>query len=328
VDRVEVVTVGHAIVDVLAAVTDEVVAGLGLTKGTMTLVDDERAESIYRSLEEVRQVSGGSAANTAVALASLGRRAGFVGKVRDDELGGVFASDIAAAGVHFAVPAAGEGPGTGRSMVLVTPDAEKTMCTCLGAGERLVPEDIDAALLGGAATVYLEGYLCGLPHTDPTVRAVLDAAAATGTTVALSLSDPSWVDAHRDAFRALLPSVDVLFANEQEACRLTDSPAAPAAVDHLAGHCRVVVVTCGAAGALLARGSERVEVAAFPVERVEDTTGAGDTFAAGVLHGLLAGVDLRTAGELGAVAAGEVVSHLGARPVTPLRDLARRAGLL
>jgi sugar/nucleoside kinase (ribokinase family) len=327
VGSVEVVAVGHAIVDVLAHVDDGFVAARGLEKGTMTLVDDEASGRILAALGPVTTVSGGSAANTAAALASLGRRAAFVGKVSDDELGRAFASDIRDAGVRFEVAPATSGPGTGRSLILVTPDAEKTMCTSLGIGDMVGPGDVDTSLVAGASVVYVEGYLCGLPDAEAALAAVLDAAAGSGTTVALSLSDPSWVDLHGAELAALLGRAGVVFANEDEARRLTGAACAEDAVDALAAGGRTAVVTRGPAGCLAGREGERVEVPAVPVARVVDTTGAGDSFAAGFLHGLLRSDDLEAAARLGHLAAGEVVGHLGARPLRPLAGLAAGAGL-
>jgi len=327
VDSVEVVTVGHALVDVVARADDAHVAGLGLDKGTMTLVDDEASERIYASLPEVTTVSGGSAANTAVGLAAFGRRTAFIGKVRDDELGRVFAEDICGAGVHFAVAAATDGPGTGRSMILVTPDAEKTMCTNLGAGDLIGPDDVDVELVERADVVYLEGYLCGLPHTDPTVKTILAAADRGGTTVALSLSDPLWVELHGAELAALLPRVDILFANEQEACGIAGTPHLDRALDTLAESCPTVVVTRGPSGCVTRRHGRHTAVDAAPVERVVDTTGAGDTFAAGFLHGLLLTGDAEAAARLGSLASAEVIGHLGARPRRTLQHLTAHAGI-
>ena len=323
----EVVTVGHAIVDVLAPTDDAVVAGLGLAKGTMTLVDDETSQRIYAALGPSTPVSGGSAANTAVGLASLGAPAAFVGKVRDDELGDAFRHDIRAAGVRFDVPPAADGPGTGRSLIMVTPDAEKTMCTSLGIGDLLAPGDIDVDLVGSARAVYLEGYLCGLEHTDGTVEVVLAAAAAASTLVALSLSDPLWVRLHGDDMARLLDRVQVLFANEQEACLLTATDEVDAALRDLAGRCETVVITRGAAGSLVADRGDYAESAAAPVDRVVDTTGAGDLFAAGYLYAHLLGLPAAQAARLGGLASAEVIGHIGARPQVSLRNLAVQAGL-
>lgn len=323
----EVVTVGHALVDVLAPVDDAVVAGLGLEKGTMTLVDGVRSEAIVSALRPQAAVSGGSAANTAVGVAALGGAAAFVGRVRDDEWGRHFERDIRAAGVRYEVPVAAAGPATGRSVVLVTPDGEKTMCTDLGIGDLLTAGDVDAGAVAAASVVYLEGYLCGLPHTEDAVRTTLRAAQDAGTTVALSLSDPLWVRLHRDELAALLPEVQLLFANGEEACRMVGGEDPRTAALALAHRCGTVVVTLGAAGSLVVEGERVVEVPARSAGTVVDTTGAGDLFAAGYLHGHLRGGSPEQAARLGALAAAEVIGHLGARPVADLRALAAAAGL-
>lgn len=324
---VDIVTVGHAIVDVLAPSDDELVSGFGLAKGTMTLVDDARAEQIYAALGAGTTASGGSAANTAVCLASLGTATAFVGKVRDDHLGEVFTDDIRSAGVDYDVPPGNDGPGTGRCLVMVTPDAEKTMCTSLGIGDLLPPEDIDIDSIAAARVVYIEGYLCGLESTDGTVERIVTAAHEADTLVALSLSDPFWVQLHGDVLRSLLPRVDVLFANEDEACGLVGTDDVDAAVGKLSEQCATVVVTRGAKGSMVATVDGTVSVPAATVSRVVDSTGAGDSFAAGFLHAMVRGADPGTCARLGGLVAAEVVSHLGARPLVSLADLAATADL-
>ena len=320
-----VVTVGHAIVDVLTAVPDEVVAGFGLSKGTMTLVDEARSEEMYRTLRATTAVSGGSAANTAVGVAELGARTAFIGKVRDDELGAIFAEDIRAAGVEFTVPLGHDGPGTGRCLVLVTGDAEKTMCTTLGIGDFLAPDDINVEDVAGAEVVYLEGYLCGLHSTDATVERTIAAAQAARTLVSLSLSDPFWVELHGDALDRLLDRVDLLFGNEQEARGMAGTDNFEKALTILGRRCRTVAVTRGAAGAVVSHEGTVTEVAAAPVEHVVDTTGAGDLFAAGYLYGTVSGFDAARCARLGGLAAAEVISHMGARPQAPLAGLIARS---
>jgi sugar/nucleoside kinase (ribokinase family) len=324
----EVVTIGHAIVDVLAPTEDDVVASLGLTKGTMTLVDDETSERVYAALGETTPVSGGSAANTAAGLASLGSAVTFVGKVRDDELGDAFGRDIRATGVRFDVPAATAGLGTGRSLIMVTPDAEKTMCTSLGIGDLLAPGDVDVDVIGAARLVYIEGYLCGLEHTDATVELALSAAAGASTLVSLSLSDPLWVQLHGDDMARLLDRVQVLFANEQEACLLVGVDEVSAALRALAERCETVVITRGAAGSMVSDRGDYAEVGAQPIDQVIDTTGAGDLFAAGYLYAYLQGAPAAEAARLGGLASAEVISHIGARPQVSLRGLARHAGFV
>ena len=325
-----VVTLGHAIVDVLARTDDATVSSLGLDKGTMVLVDGERAEELYAAITPDAHSSGGSAANTAACLASLGGQVRFVGKVAGDELGTLFADDIRAVGVEYDTPP-GEpgGPGTGTCLVLVTADAEKTMCTSLGAGATIDPADLHFDAIAAAGVLYMEGYLVGPPETTKTVNEAVAVARRNGTVVSMSASDPGWVAFQRDALVAALDSVDVLFANEPEALGLSAQDELDAAVAWLLERCPTVAVTLGAEGCLIARrDGSRVRVPAAPVEQVVDSTGAGDSFAAGFLYGLVHGLDDETSGRLGALAAGEVVSHLGARPLIPLVGLARGAGLI
>jgi sugar/nucleoside kinase (ribokinase family) len=324
----QIVAVGHAIVDVLAPSPDSLVAGFGLEKGTMTLVDDDQAEKIYASLGPATEASGGSAANTAACVASLGGSVQFIGKVRDDGLGRAFAHDIRAIGVRFEGEAATAGPGTGRCLIMVTPDAEKTMCTNLGIGAFLAPEDVDVAAIAAARVVYLEGYLCGKPETSAAVDLAISAAKEAGTLVAFSGSDPAWVDLHRDELRALVAKVDILFANEQEALGLSGAATVDEAIRILNGQCPTVAVTLGAEGSQVASPTGSARVAAEVVSQVVDTTGAGDSFAAGFLHGVVSDLGPEVSARLGGIAAAEVVSHLGARPLVSLAGLARQAGLL
>jgi sugar/nucleoside kinase (ribokinase family) len=322
-----VVTLGHAIVDVLAPSGDDLVAGFGLQKGTMTLIDDVEAEKVYASLGPATEVSGGSAANTAACLASFGVPVSFIGKVRDDNLGRVFSHDIQAAGVTFSVPAAPSGPGTGRCLIMVTPDAEKTMCTNLGIGALLAPADVDEAVIAAARVLYLEGYTVGGGSIDAAGARAVAAAQAAGTRVALSLSDPFWVELHRRELDRLLDAVDLLFANEQEACGMAGLDDAEAAAVALSRRVSTVAVTRGAQGSVVASGGGVISVPAVDVASVVDTTGAGDSYAAGFLCGVIGEMGLERCAQLGALAAAEVVSHLGARPQRSLADLARAAGL-
>ncbi len=323
----DVVAVGHAIVDVLAPSEDSLVAGFGLQKGTMTLIDDADAERIYAALGPATEASGGSAANTAACLASLGAAVEFTGKVRNDGLGEVFMHDIRAAGVRFEVPPSVSGPGTGRCLVMVTPDAEKTMCTNLGAGALLSPDDLDEKAIATARVVYLEGYLCGKPETDPAVDRAVAIAHEQGTLVALSGSDPAWVELMRTRLDALLDRVDVFFANEAEACGLTGAATVESALGMLSRRCPTVAVTLGAKGSIVADGSGVVAVPAAPVRQVVDTTGAGDSYAAGFLYGMVRESGPEKSARLGALAAAEIVGHLGARPLARLSDLAVTAGV-
>ncbi|HVL92348.1 MAG TPA: adenosine kinase [Acidimicrobiales bacterium] len=320
----DVVAVGHAIVDVLASADEATLDRLGLVKGTMALVDAGEGESLYRAMGPAVEVSGGSAANTAVGVASMGGTAAFVGKVRDDQLGAVFAHDIAAARVAYATPPATAGPATGRCLVLVTGDAERTMGTYLGAAAGLAPSDVDAALVARGAVTYLEGYMWDPPEGIAALRAAMGAAHEAGRAVALSLSDPFCVARHREEFLELVDGggVDVLFANEAEIVALLEVGSFDEAVAAWAGRRPLAALTRSAAGSVVVRGEEVVVVPAEPVAEVVDTTGAGDLYAAGFLFGYARGRDLATCARLGGVAAAEVISHLGARPQVPLADLA------
>jgi sugar/nucleoside kinase (ribokinase family) len=326
----DVVALGSAIVDVLSHCDDDFVAGHGLVKGTMALVDAERAEAVYASMGPGVEVSGGSAANTAAGVASLGGRAAFVGKVADDEMGRIFSHDLRATGVAYTTPPApvSNGRGTARCLILVTPDAQRTMNTFLGVAGELGAGDVDEALVGSAAVVYVEGYLVGLPSAEGALRRAVKAAHAAGRRVALTLSDPVWVAERREEFLALLADVDVVLANEAEARALTGQEDIDAALALLSRACPVVAVTRSEQGAVVTDGRETAAVPAAPVPQVVDTTGAGDLFAAGFLRGLTAGLPLSGCARLGCLAAAEVISHVGARPQTSLADLATAAGLL
>ena len=310
--ELDVVTVGHAIVDVLAHCDDALVAAHGLVKGTMTLVDLERSAAVYDSMPAGVEVSGGSAANTAAGVASLGGRAAFVGKVRDDELGEIFTHDLRSTGVVYSTAPGTSGPPTARCLILVTPDAERTMNTYLGVAGELAAGDVDAALVASAGITYVEGYLVGLPSAEGALEAAVDAAHRAGRRVALTLSDPSWVALQRDAFTALLPMVDILLGNETEALEITGEATLDAALATLTKTSPVVAVTRGAQGAAASDGTDTVSVPAEPVAHVDDTTGAGDLFAAGFLLGLARERPLGDCLRLGALAAAEVISHTGA----------------
>jgi sugar/nucleoside kinase (ribokinase family) len=324
-----IVAMGHAIVDVLAPCADDLVRAAGLEKGTMTLIDDVRAEEIYALLGPATEASGGSAANTAACLASLGTSVAFLGKVADDVLGKVFTHDIRSCGVSFDVPTADSGPGTGRCLVMVTPDAEKTMSTNLGVGGVLAAEDVPDHLVSAARVLYLEGYLVGKADTEAAVDKAVSVARESGTLVAFSASDPAWVELKRDALLALLARADLLFANEHEAVGLTGAADVDEALDRLTAGGATVAVTLGGEGCVVARpDGSRTRVPAAPVDHVVDTTGAGDSFAAGYLHGLVNGMSVEASARLGALVAAEVVSHIGARPLRSLASLAAEAGLL
>jgi sugar/nucleoside kinase (ribokinase family) len=272
------------------------------------------------------EVSGGSVANSIVGAASLGSRAAYIGKVHDDEFGRVFAHDIRAAGVHFETPLATGGPPTARCLILVTPDAHRTMSTYLGACVELGPGDIDEDLVARAAVTYLEGYLWDPPRAKEAFRVAMAAARRAGRRVALTLSDSFCVERHRDEFRALVDDeVDILFANEMELLSLYQVDDLGSAVDAVRGRCEVALVTRSEHGALVVTSDEVTEVPAHRVSRLVDTTGAGDLFAAGFLHGLTHGLPHAESAALGALAAAEIISHFGARPEADLAELARTA---
>ena len=325
----DIVGIGNAIVDVIARIEDDFLVGHGMHKGTMALIDEGRAGAIYAAMGPAVEISGGSAANTVVGAASLGARAGFVGKVKEDALGRVFAHDIRAAGVAFATPPAAGGPSTGRCYVLVTPDGERTMNTYLGAAQDLHPGDIDADAIAGAGITYLEGYLWDPPHAKQAFLKAAKIAHAADRSVALSLSDVFCVDRHRDEFLDLIRTgaVDLVFANEHELRSLYATADLDSALAGLRQDARLAVVTRSAQGCLVVTREETLAVPATPVERVVDATGAGDLFAAGFLVGVAREADYRTAARLGALAAAEVISHLGARPQSPLKELAGQNGL-
>jgi len=327
--RFDVLGIGNAIVDVIARAEDDFLIKHGMHKGTMALIDEARAESVYEAMGPTREVSGGSAANTIVGVASFGARASFVGKVKDDTLGRVFAHDIRAAGVVFDTPPAADGPSTARSYILVTPDGERTMNTYLGAAQDLHPNDIDPETVAAAAIVYLEGYLWDPKNAKDAFLKAAAIAHDARRLVALTLSDAFCVDRWREEFLALVRegTVDLLFANEAELRSLYQTADFATAVAALRQDARLAVVTRSENGCLVVSREISETVSAVPVERVVDSTGAGDLFAAGFLVGLARGVDYPTSARLGALAAAEVIQHLGARPETSLEALAAENGL-
>jgi sugar/nucleoside kinase (ribokinase family) len=321
--ELDVIGIGNALVDVLSHADEDQVTRQGLVKGTMHLVDEVRARTLYEAMGPGVEMSGGSAANTVVGVASFGGRAHYVGKVRDDQLGDVFGHDLRATGVGYDTPRATSGPPTGRCLILVTPDAQRTMSTFLGASVRLGPPDVDRRLIARGKILYLEGYLFDPPEAQEAFRAAAAIAHEAGRKVALTLSDPFCVERHRAAFLDLVEHhVDILFANELEICALYQVRDFDAALPLVRGHCELAALTRSAKGSVLVSGTELHTVRAQPVETVVDTTGAGDLYAAGVLYGLSQGLDLPTCGRLGSLAAAEVIAHVGARPMVPLSDLA------
>ena len=318
----DVVALGNAIVDVIVRTKDEFLVDNEIEKGVMTLIGADQAEKLYDRVVAEREMSGGSAANTIAGLASIGGRGAFIGKVRNDELGGIFQRDIRSLGVRFDTPPATSGAGTARCLVLVTDDAERTMNTYLGACVGLETKDVEVSLIRAAQVTYLEGYLWDPPGAKSAFRKAMEIAHGAGRLVALTLSDPFCVDRYRTEFVQLVAeSVDILFANEKEIISLYEAKDLEDAVRQVRGHCKVVALTLGARGSMVLSGNEVHVVEPAPVERLIDTTGAGDLYAAGFLFGYTAGHELAICGTYGSKAAAEVISHYGARPNTPLSDL-------
>ncbi|MEX2644576.1 MAG: adenosine kinase [Acetobacterales bacterium] len=321
-DALDVIAIGNAIVDVLANADDDFLTKQGLDKGGMTLIDAERAESLYDAMGPGIECSGGSAANTAVGVASLGGRVAFVGKVRDDHLGGIFRHDIRAAGVAFETPPTTDGLATARCLVMVSPDAERTMGTFLGACQELGPDDIDADQIRAARTIFLEGYLWDPPGGKAAFRRAAEIAQEADTTVALTLSDAHCVERHREDFLDLIDGhVDVLFANEAEVKALFEVDDFDEAMQRVRSICGIAALTRSEKGSVVVNGSEVHVVEAAKVDKVVDVTGAGDLYAAGFLYGLSRGLPLADCARVGGLAAAEVISHIGARPQKTLAEL-------
>ncbi|MGQ0662660.1 MAG: adenosine kinase [Pseudomonadota bacterium] len=322
----DVVGIGNAIVDVMSRSDDAFLAGNRLTKGAMTLIDAARAEVLYAAMGPAIECSGGSAANTAAGLASLGGRAGYIGKVAADQLGAVFRHDIRAVGVTFATPPANSGPPTARCLIFVTPDAQRTMQTYLGVCVELGPEDIAPKMVEGAEVTYLEGYLWDKPAAKDAFRKAAKIAHQAGRKVALTLSDPFCVNRHRSEFRDLVDRhVDILFANQAEITALYEVKSLEAAVGEVGlRKTLIAALTRSEKGSLVVADGKVHEVPAAPVSQVVDSTGAGDLYAAGFLHGFTQGRDLGSCGRIGSIAAAEVIGHLGARPGVSLKDLVKQ----
>jgi sugar/nucleoside kinase (ribokinase family) len=326
--NIDVVGIGNAIVDVIAHAEEEFLARETLVKGTMTLVDAPRAEALYQMMGPAVEASGGSAGNTMAGIASLGGKGAYIGKVRDDFLGQVFRHDITAIGVRFDTPSAISGPGTARCLILVTPDGQRTMNTYLGACADLGPADIDPDVIAAARITYLEGYLFDPPQAQEAFRKAAAIAHAGGRQVALSLSDPFCVGRHRAAFRDLVDGhVDILFANEAEICSLYETDDFVAAAAAVRGHVTIAALTRSAAGSVVLASDAEHHIAAAPVARVVDTTGAGDLYASGFLYGLTRDLPLPTCAEIGSLCAAEIISHVGARPEVSLARLVAEARL-
>jgi sugar/nucleoside kinase (ribokinase family) len=327
----DVVCVGNAIVDVIAQADEEFLTDHDMVKGSMQLIDDERAHSLYADMGPAIEASGGSAANTAAGLASFGGTVGFIGKVADDLLGEVFTHDIGAIGVHFERRPAGAGtPATARCLIVVTPDGERTLNTYLGVSSLIGPGDVDEGLIGSGQVAYCEGYLWDLEEAKAAIVKTMDVAHAADRKVAFTLSDSFCVDRHRADFLELTEQrIDILFANEAEITSLYEVDTFDAAADRVSKHCEIACLTRSAKGSVvITSDGHRHEVAARPVDRVVDTTGAGDLYAAGFLHGYTRGLDLATCADLGGLGAAEVISHIGARPEVSLAQLAERSGAI
>jgi len=320
----DVIAIGNAIVDVMAPCSDDDIVRLGLAKGGMTLVDTDQAHALYEAMGPAREISGGSAANTLAGLAALGARCAFIGQVADDQLGEVFAHDIRAGGITFATPARAGDPPTARCLIFVTPDGQRTMNTYLGASQFLPAAQVDEAAIADAAVLYLEGYLWDPEEPRAAMRQAIAAARNAGRKVAFTLSDGFVIARHGDDFRALIEAgeIDILFANEHELAALTGIEDFHEGITHLGGKVPTVVVTRSEKGAYAISGGEHAEVPAEPVDRVVDTTGAGDLFAAGFLFGHVRGKGLAECLKLGAICAAEIISHYGARPEADLKALA------
>ena len=318
----DVLGIGNAIVDVLSHADDAFLAKHALNKGGMTLIDEARAEALYAAMGPGIEVSGGSCGNTMAGVASFGGKGAYIGKVRDDQLGAVFAHDLRATGVAFDTSMATSGPATARCLILVTPDAQRTMNTYLGACTGLGPADIDPKLAASAQVTYVEGYLWDAPEAKKAVLKAFDAAHAAGRLVSITLSDSFCVDRYREEFRALIrDKVDILFGNESEIKSLYRVESFEAAVEATRKEARIAALTRSEKGSVVIKGGETHAVPAAPVARVVDTTGAGDLYAAGFLHGFTHGKPLAECARLGGIAAAEIISHVGARPEKPLREL-------
>jgi adenosine kinase len=326
--RYDLLGVGNAIVDVIAQAEEDFLVAQGMNKGAMALIDETRAQAIYDAMGPTLESSGGSAANTIVGAASLGARTAFIGKVKDDDLGRAFMHDIRAAGVAFDTAPASNGPSTARCYVIVTPDGERTLNTFLGAAQDLHPQDIDEQAVAGAAVTYLEGYLWDPPHAKEAFIKAAGIAHKADRHVALTLSDAFCVDRYRNEFLKLMrdKTVDILFANERELHSLYQTGDFDSAIEALRADIGLAVVTRSENGCVVVRGEATERVPAAPIRRVVDATGAGDLFAAGFLVGYSRGKDLRSAARLGALAAAEVIQHVGARPAVALKELAAANG--
>ena len=323
--QLDVVAIGDAIVDVIATCDDDFLTTHDLPKGGMQLLSTEQADALYAAMGSAREVSGGSAANSMAGVAALGLDAAFIGQVADDQLGDIFAHDMKALGVRFETRPLKEGPPTGRCLILVTPDAQRTMNTCPGASHELTPKALDERLIRSAAVTFLEGYLWGPERPRHAMLRAAQIAHEAERTVAFTLSESLCIPGRKEGVLGMIEGgmVDILFANEDEAMLLSGAADTEAAVARLATKVSTLVVTRGPAGAIAIESGRRADVPAAPVDNVVDTTGAGDLFAAGFLAARCRARPLERCLEAGALAAAEVISHFGARPEANLRELVK-----
>jgi sugar/nucleoside kinase (ribokinase family) len=324
----DVTAFGSAIVDVIAAVDDRFLLEHNIAKGVMTLIDEHRAHQLYTALGHSREIAGGSAANTMAGLASLGAKGNFAGRVKQDRLGGAFAASMRDLGLNYTTAPAETGPQTACCLIAVTPDGQRSMNTYLGAAREFAVSDLNTADIEGSAILYIEGYLWDAPSAKAASLKAIEIAKDAGTKVAFTLSDPFLMGRYRDEFLALLKDIDILFANEEEAKALFEVEAFDDVLQAFRPMNKIAALTRSEKGCVIARGAEVHVVDAAPVERVVDTTGAGDQFAAGFMYALTREKGLADCGRLGALAAAEVISHYGARPEVPLKELAARSGLI
>lgn len=326
---IDVLCIGNAIVDVLARVDDAFVVRHGLVKGSMNLIDEPRAEELYADMGQAVEISGGSAGNTAAGVASFGGKAAYFGKVKADQLGDIFRHDMRAQGVRFDSKAASDGPATARSFILVTPEGERTMNTYLGACVNLTTADIDTDIVSASQVTYMEGYLWDRTEAKEAFKLAARIARKAGRLASVTLSDSFCVERHRDSFLELIRNdIDIVFANETEIKSLYQTQNFDGAMQAIRRDCPVAVLTRSAAGCVVVKGDEVHALPAYPVNKVVDVTGAGDLFAAGFLHGFTTGKSLPHCAQLGALAAAEVISHIGARPEISLKAHAKATGLL
>ncbi|HAX92270.1 MAG TPA: adenosine kinase [Rhodospirillaceae bacterium] len=324
----DVCAVGNAIVDVISDCDEAFLTTHSIVKGSMTLIDEERADYLYKAMGPGIEMSGGSIANSVAGMAALGGTPTYIGKVKDDQFGGIFRHDMRASGVHYPTPPTKTGPATARCLIMVTPDAERSMSTFLGACVDLSPEDIDRQQVANAQITFLEGYLFDKPKAQEAFRLAAKIAHDTGRRLALTLSDTFCVDRHREGFRELIKGeVDILIANEFEMMALYQVPTFEEAMEAARAECSVVAGTRSEKGAVIVSGDETYVIEAEHVPVVVDSTGAGDLFAAGLLYGMTHGQDLPTSGRIGALAAAEVISHYGPRPQRDIKEMVRAKGI-